>query len=235
MATTDAASSFAVRVPILDRRDDRGTFMRCAPNRARSSIEGKEEWNAAQLAIGPKTDSGHLLLVYRFAAMWAPSPMTLLLALLVLRATFAGTASPQEGSVRSAQPFSITINLSTPEVKSGSPVELRIKLTNTSDHPMNSSAVYTEGVNLTFEYEVQKLNGTPLGEICKNVGGCIRTVIVSKPLEPGQSREDGTVVSNLYDMREPGQYAVQLSRLIDGGDASRGRVKSNKVTVTVTP
>jgi hypothetical protein len=44
----------------------------------------------------------------------------------------------------------------------------------------------------------------------------------------------GDFISRLYDLSQPGDYTIQLSRAVSD-DPKNGVVKSNVITVTVTP
>ena len=56
----------------------------------------------------------------------------------------------------------------------------------------------------------------------------------SVTLKPGESLDEGTLVSRVFNMAEPGEYSVQLSRALSG-DQQKGVVKSNTITVNVVP
>ena len=51
-------------------------------------------------------------------------------------------------------------------------------------------------------------------------------------LDPGQDWRNTIRVSDLYDLSKPGQYTIQVRRW---DDETKTWVKSNAVTVTVTP
>ena len=57
---------------------------------------------------------------------------------------------------------------------------------------------------------------------------------IRRTLKPGESADSVTGVSPEYDMSRPGQNVIQLSRPISD-NPDDGVVKSNKVTITVTP
>ena len=120
--------------------------------------------------------------------------------------------------------FSLSVRTFDGEVQSGHRIELQITKTNLSDHALlvggNRTADYT--------YEVRR-NGVllPETEQAKN----LREHPLPGPMIDGNLPPHGwaidTVAVNEYrDMRQPGVYTVQVRE---------GSVKSNTVTVTVTP
>jgi hypothetical protein len=50
-------------------------------------------------------------------------------------------------------------------------------------------------------------------------------------LEPGESMVDTLEINDLYDLRTPGKYTVQVERT---DSARKNLVKSNLVTLTIT-
>jgi hypothetical protein len=56
-------------------------------------------------------------------------------------------------------------------------------------------------------------------------------------LKPGESREEDIVVTKLYDLSQPGQYAISASRrLLDVATDARSKIvaRSNKLRITIT-
>jgi hypothetical protein len=142
-----------------------------------------------------------------------------------------------------------------PVVSAGSPVELSITRTNTSDHDivieedMNGVAVW-----MAYRVEVRYENGsmaphTELGRrqyqgrgtgavhrIEDDVtpdGAMMRFNIIGVPMKAGESVPGLLNVSKLYDLSKPGKYTIQVSRSAE--DGVHATVESNTVTVTVTP
>jgi hypothetical protein len=56
--------------------------------------------------------------------------------------------------------------------------------------------------------------------------------VVGKTYAPAEERTQIIVVNDLYDLRQPGQYTIQVRRW---DDETKTWVKSNTITVTVTP
>ena len=57
---------------------------------------------------------------------------------------------------------------------------------------------------------------------------------VNRSISPGQTFTQEQRVSAEYDMRKPGKYTIQVSRRASDNPKD-GEIKSNLVTVTVTP
>ncbi len=135
------------------------------------------------------------------------------------------------------QPFSITISSTQGTVKAGEDVRVKITVTNTTDQPIT-----LEETNHVCDYVVEVRDET--GKVVpdtqfKRQHGCIthpsasaRNMLV--PLQPGESYEVAICVSELSDMTQPGQYSVQIQRK-DSGEPVSSVVKSNVITITVTP
>jgi hypothetical protein len=135
--------------------------------------------------------------------------------------------------------FSITITAPKTVIKSGSPVVVELILTNISKRNLT-----LEDRSPMCDYVVEVRDSAnklaPDTEYKRTLGcGMGPTIIMSGrdsllPLMPNGSRGEQFVVSQLSDMSQPGTYSVQISRQIPkslGG----GVVKSNTITVTVTP
>ena len=115
------------------------------------------------------------------------------------------------------------------ELKSGSELDLRIQLTNTSDHDINLLDFYTDGVNNSYEYQVRDATGRVKKHKDTKAHGSFRTLT----LKPGETTEQGTLISRAFDLEEPGQYSIRLSRST-GQPSAQSRATSNQITVTVS-
>jgi hypothetical protein len=150
-----------------------------------------------------------------------------LLTLMVFAAISSGfgqTAKP---------PFTITISADKPTVVAGSHVYIKIKLTNTSDHNVDRSTAYSNGLDRKYIYDVRDEDGKSVekpGEHHELNG----VSLAMGELAPGDSVDGETRITTLYDLTKPGQYTVQLSRYI-GNDEKQGVVQSNTITITVLP
>jgi hypothetical protein len=156
-------------------------------------------------------------------------------------------ASPSTGSAQGTCPsFSVTISVAQDVVARGSEVKVTIILRNTSNHDIaiprspaddqgeshNKITVRDEEGNLvadkaTIARRTDKDKGTYSG--VKNL--TMETIIIFT-VKPGDSLKDGIVLSNVYDSLSPGKYSLQVEHI---DDRTKTVVKSNTITLTVTP
>jgi hypothetical protein len=149
---------------------------------------------------------------------------------------------------QSVQPlFSLTIAAEEPSVKAGSPVWVDATVENKSDRDIS---VYRENTpdqgGWTYKVDVWDEKGAMAAEtrFGRMIQGHIPAeelarepyVIVGSggymPLYPGKTLTDRVNLSKLYDLGRPGRYTVQFQEF---HEQSKLFVKSNKITVTVTP
>jgi hypothetical protein len=140
------------------------------------------------------------------------------------------------------QPFSITISVEKSQIKVGDPVDLKVVMTNTSDHDVDCTVNGSNALDRNYLYDVVDEDGRPVPKIEKKYHGgssvwpCI--------LKPGQTdTPSGGRISVLYDFSRPGKYTIQVSRPVWGDDQRPGTVgtvqnnqadiKSNTITITV--
>lgn len=152
--------------------------------------------------------------------------MFLLMAIAtVARCQVAQTTQP---------PFSLTLSTPTPKVESGSAVYIKIVMKNLSDHDINCTPNETNGLDTAFEYAVKDGNGRPVESWEKKHPevGQVFNPRLPRSLKPSESTNSEGVVSAHYDMTQPGEYTIQVSRRVSN-DPKDGVVNSNKITVTV--
>jgi hypothetical protein len=156
------------------------------------------------------------------------------MALSVMGIGAPQTAPPSQ----SVEPsFSVSIHPVQSIVKAGLPVEIEIEFTNTSSATIGYRHI---AGRLPYMVDVRDAAGNraPLTDRGRGVeleqadGGVTNGTMWAK-VKPGQIIEDSCVVSDLYDMSKTGDYLIQVRR----GNAYPVHVivKSNTVTVTVTP
>lgn len=143
-----------------------------------------------------------------------------------------------EAAVGTKQPqFTMDINAVQSPVKSGSDVRVTISLTNTSTHEIRVlRSKYDDG--RPYKIEVLDDAGQPARltkygrQVLKDEGGPFQIVGGGGhiTLKPGVIMRDTMLLSDLFDLRPPGKYTVQLQRPDDAGTS----VKSNTITITVT-
>ena len=71
-----------------------------------------------------------------------------------------------------------------------------------------------------------QLSDKSLGKVCLST---------RKVLKPNEAVSDEFAIHELYRMDLPGKYAIQVQREIPSWMGSKGTIKSNASTVTVTP
>ena len=145
-----------------------------------------------------------------------------LLVVLPLLSIAGVVSSVCQAPVKSG--FSLSISTFDREVQSGHRIELQITRTNLSNHTLavgsNRIAPYTfdvwcNGVLVPETEQAKNLREHPLP-----------APMIDGNLPPHQWAVDTVAVNDYRDMRQPGVYTVQVRE---------GSVKSNTVTVTVTP
>jgi hypothetical protein len=145
------------------------------------------------------------------------------------------------------QPLAITIYAEAPEsqagpdrytVKSGSDVFVKVHLTNTSKHKLSLNYDKDSRTNVDFfhRYEVRDSAGMAARKLAINHPeiGSTGHGWPARVLAPSESMDiTGDDISRLYDLSQPGEYTIQLSRIVSG-DSKDGVAKSNTITVMVT-
>jgi hypothetical protein len=99
---------------------------------------------------------------------------------------------------------------------------------------MVASGAYFQGTDASYQAEVRDGKGNLAKREESGPGGPVSGHWQRHTLKPGESADSLTKVSGEYDMSRSGQYVIQLSRPISA-NPDDGVVKSNKITVTVTP
>ena len=130
----------------------------------------------------------------------------------------------------SEQPFTITISGPT-EVKTGAGVEIKIRLTNISNHELKLPVFWSNGLDTSYMYDVHDYKGNSVEK--KNKGRFTGSVWETT-VQPGKNLEDEILVSKIFEINKPGQYVVQVSRNIFN-EPKGGIVKSNSITINVVP
>ena len=151
------------------------------------------------------------------------------------------------GPAHSAKlPFIVTISATAPAtktgpdayaVKAGADIFIKVRITNTSnrDIVLGDACDDRVGVDGYDQYEIRDSNQRSCSrkqlqhpEIPPTSHGW-----VGRTLKPGASMNVGEDrITGLYDLTQPGQYTVQVSRAVSDSPQD-GAVKSNTITVTV--
>lgn len=134
-----------------------------------------------------------------------------------------GQSSPQP------QAFRITLKLERPEAKAGQDVFVDIQLTNTSDHDINCSTAYVNGVDMNYDFDVRDAKGIAVkkSEVPSNLPGHFVLCTVA----PGKSVTTKSRLSYTHALAFPGKYSIQAFKKAGGGTG--GAIKSNVVSLTV--
>ena len=160
--------------------------------------------------------------------------MRIIAALLLATAPVVLVAG-QGSSAKS--PVTIVITTEQLKVKAGSTVSIKVRLTNTSNQPLDASGSFSDltGLDSNFLFEVRDNQGHLVAKRVyphpELAGG---HAILDRIVKPGETLAEDQDISRLYDMTKPGKYMIQASREIPK-EMGGGVVKSNVVSLTVTP
>jgi hypothetical protein len=167
--------------------------------------------------------------------------------MLLAGVTANADARFQQPTKQISPSFSLAISVAKGVVKIGSPTQIDITVKNISDHNISLSTLYIHpNVETTDHLTVLDVNGSKsaetelarrsLGHSTPDDEARSPTVVTGKlvllNLKAGQSLTYQLNVDELYDLTVPGKYSIQIERLDDEANVS---VKSNKITITVTP
>ncbi len=146
-----------------------------------------------------------------------------------LSITLTGSLPPE----RPKTPFRLRINTDEPTVEAGSKILVNEYLTNTSDHDI---PIGPRTMKLDIKVRDAEGNLAPLTEAGRQflkIYGQVDNTVITYTIPPGDTHEIGAVsVDGLYDMSRPGDYTIQILEFDDETDSW---VKSNTITITVTP
>jgi hypothetical protein len=135
-------------------------------------------------------------------------------------------------------PFTITISTPSQTVRSGMEVRIHAVLTNVSNHTIvTEREPASDQGEAHYDIRIQDKYGStvPLTERGRAIkahrfdGSKIKIW-----LQPDGKMEEETILNNQFDLTNPGEYEVQLTRPVSD-DPKDGIVKSNKIMITVTP
>ncbi len=167
--------------------------------------------------------------------------------LIILLGMRVGMCQSNQPSVASTAPFSV--NISTPQqvVKAGSQIRLDIQTRNLTQHAMMWEVVMSPGPGHA-EFLFQPVVHDPQGNLAltkleeRSLKGLLREgedlstngSTIPVPLPAGETANNLMLLSDIYDLSRPGDYTVMIERSVQAG-ASAAVVKSNTITITVTP
>jgi hypothetical protein len=121
----------------------------------------------------------------------------------------------------------------------GSNIGINIEKRNISPEEIDcfTASNNVTGLDDKYEYVIRDSNGDPVPPraIPQPDYPYTRGHDRTRPCKPGESASSGSVnLTKVYDMSQPGTYTIQISQRVSDNLVD-GEVKSNKVTVTVTP
>ena len=128
-------------------------------------------------------------------------------------------------------------------MKSGSEVRLKTVVTNITEHEITIGTFLSGGSPDTtghgFTFNVRDESGaeprlTKLGRLQIRGEGEDEVIgkIIFRQLRPSEALLNEIVITKLFDLSRPGNYTIQVERLVD---ATRTYVKSNTITASVVP
>ena len=129
--------------------------------------------------------------------------------------------------------FTLTISTNDDTVRAGDKISLLTEVTNTSDHEISYDCAITK-----LDIQVRDAQGklaslTEGGRSLRREFGTPGSPYNLLHVKPGDTMPAGGVtVQGLYDMSHPGDYTIQFLQFDDETDSW---VKSNTITITVTP
>lgn len=154
------------------------------------------------------------------------SPGVMLVFLVAL--TFPGGTISAD-----TEPFSLHIEAIVHRLLPGSPVEVKLTLTNSSEHEITFVDT-SRWCDYTIEVRNSRGQFAPETSFARQMKCPQREVgrRITRDLQPGQSFEDVFYVNHFYDLSNPDDYFIQVARQIPK-ELGKGSVKSNVVTAIV--
>jgi hypothetical protein len=165
------------------------------------------------------------------------------LSIVVLACSLTANTANASTSVDENAGAHFALELSGPsKVKVGDKIKLNLTLTNASalvieggkqpgiDHAELTNGIYVHDAQGHVPQKTPYAQALD-GHLDKTPEDIITTSIIPFSVRPGDSMQETCLLNDLYNISAPGKYVIQVrNRLKDGW-----LVKSNKVTVTVTP
>jgi hypothetical protein len=163
-------------------------------------------------------------------------PTVLVLILFTVNAGLGSLIIAQTSKPSNPQPpFSLSIKATQDTVKLGLPVSIEITKKDISNHEINNTTIRG---TLPYEIEVKDDGGNlrpeteEFRQIKKSKSEDRSFSVTFASLKPGESARDRVDVNKYFDFSQAGKYKIQVS---EGDAESKTTVKSNIVTVTITP
>jgi hypothetical protein len=140
------------------------------------------------------------------------------------------------GSSQTKPALSISVRAVRPFVRAGDEVSIEIRLTNNLSYDLNTSANVSDlvGVDPNYVFDVRDASGKPVPMRKYKYPESAFGHAIFGVVKSGETITLMQPVSRLHDMSRPGKYTVQVGRRVSD-NPKEAVVKSNKITVTVTP
>jgi hypothetical protein len=140
------------------------------------------------------------------------------------------------------QPFTVKISSVQDVFKSGSEIRLQIAITNITDSDIAISRAIDDTSAEVGGWTIEVWDDTdkapPETQYQRLLRGeglpdePLEWSVIMGSLSPGETFKDAMIVTKFYDLSKPGKYSIQVQRI---DPTSKVAVKSDKITVTVTP
>lgn len=157
-------------------------------------------------------------------------------------------AQTAESTPATRPAFSLSLSAKQAQIKVGELIQLVVLLKNTSGNVIQDYVTHSKLGSVGYGFFMTILDGNgnspamtkyyrhQIGQYLpgeqekdvNDVGGRIDFF----PLQPGESVERDVNVQRFYDIEQPGKYQIWVEKI---DEKSQIRVKSNTITVTVTP
>jgi hypothetical protein len=168
------------------------------------------------------------------------------LTLSVLTIVGMGDADGAMAAQNLNAPFSLNLKAPVGKVKLGTPVQVTITLKNISEHDVSIwRENATDQGGYVYRVDIRDKKGTkpPDTKMGKGFKGLDDPAQATRDtptersggwikLKAGEARTEDVNVSKLYDLDQPGKYAIRFRHF---DEETKAFVKSNTITVTVTP
>lgn len=124
-------------------------------------------------------------------------------------------------------------------MKVGSPIPVKVTLTNTSDHDISDASIPSReskgGQLRSIDLKVNDNDGklipeTPYGRRVHGRDQSVFSTVFSYKIQPGKATAEETDLTQEFDLRKPGKYTVQAQRV---DPSTKTLVKSDAFTVTL--
>ncbi len=164
------------------------------------------------------------------------------LALISMLLLFTADAVGQD-ELRSKSPFSIALSAERLEFRPGSPIPLKVMMTNTSDRDLRFDIIFIRDKELNYEPVKERLvdvqlydnegNSVPLtlfGRVARGRCLCFGKGVQGL-LRPGESLTEEADLSKEFDIKQPGKYTIRAQRF---DEKSKAMVKTEPLGVILS-